>query len=216
MDYATARQHMIDSQIRTNKVTDTRIIEAFNTLPRERFLPADKRAVAYADDDLALGGGRYLMEPMVLARLVQVAQIQPSDMVLVVGAATGYSAAVVSRLAATVAALESDAAFIHQAQQLLGALSIDNVLLLEGRLADGYPKHAPYDAILFDGAIEVLPQAIVDQLAEGGRLVGVMLDGGVSRAVLVTKSGGHVSQRRLFDAAIKPLPGFSRSPGFVF
>src|SRR5262249_28008568 len=154
--------------IRPNKVLDEALIAAFADLPRERFVPAAGRAAAYVDEDLHLGNGRFLMEPMVLARLLQAAAIRATDKVLDVGCTTGYAAAVMSRLAKAVVAVDSDKALIGQARETLAALSIDNVMLVDGVLSEGCPKHAPYQAILLDGAVELVPPAILDQLAEGG------------------------------------------------
>jgi protein-L-isoaspartate(D-aspartate) O-methyltransferase len=216
MDYAAARTNMVESQIRTNRVIDEGLLEAFASLPRERFVPPSFRGRAYVDEDVPVGGGRYLMEPMVLARLLQIAAIEPGDIVLDVGCATGYAAAVMARLANTVVAVESDKALIAQATQTLAELGIDNVAILEGRLTEGCPKQAPYNVILVDGAVEFVPPAILDQLAEGGRLVTVLGQGAPRRATLMERIGGTVSSRPLFEASVAPLPGFSRDPGFIF
>jgi len=216
MDYAVARQHMVDSQIRTNKVTDERLIEAIRALPRERFVPEPIRARSYVDDDVPLGNGRYLMEPMVTARLIQVADVKAEDMVLVVGAGTGYAAALLAQLAHTVVALESEPAFAQYAAAAFGDLSIDNAVVIEGALNAGCAKHAPYNVIYIDGAVEQVPSALTGQLADGGRMVGVLLDRGVGRATLWIKTGSAVSHRVLFDANVPTLPGFAAPTGFVF
>lgn len=216
MDYAVARQHMVDSQIRTNKVTDERLIEAIRTLPRERFVPEPLRPRSYVDDDIELAPGRYLMEPMVTGRLIQAAGVKATDMALVVGAATGYAAALLAKLANTVVALEADGALGQRASTAFAELGIDNAAVVEGPHAAGCAKHAPYDVIFLDGAIEQLPQAIIDQLGEGGRIVGVAIEGGIGRAMLWQKSGGILSKRILFDANVTPLPGFSLPARFVF
>lgn len=217
MDYAAARLNMVESQIRTNKVTDARIIAAMSELPRERFVPKPLRGIAYVDEDIHIGNRRYLMEPMVLARLLQVANVGPQNIALVVGVGTGYAAAALARLAATVVGVESDAALASQASRLLAELGLDNVAIVEGRLAEGYPRQAPYDVILLDGAVEEIPSAIFDQLAEGGRLVAVVAPPGEpGKAVLAIRNSGVVSTRPVFDAATHLLPGFEREPGFVF
>ncbi|MFO1059197.1 MAG: protein-L-isoaspartate O-methyltransferase [Dongiaceae bacterium] len=216
MDFAAARFNMVESQIRTNRVIDPPLLDAFASLPRERFVPPPYRSRAYVDEDVPLGGGRCLMEPMVLGRLLQIAAVEPGDTVLVVGGATGYAAAVLARLAASVVALESDKALLAQAGQALAELGIDNVSLVEGRLTEGCPRQAPYNVILIDGAVEFVPQPILDQLAEGGRLVTVLGQGAPRRATLMERIGGTVSSRPLFEAAVAPLPGFSRDPGFIF
>ena len=216
MDYAAARLNMVECQIRTNRVIDQALLDAFASLPRERFVPPPYRGRAYVDEDVPLGGGRCLMEPMVLGRLLQVAAIEPGDVVLDVGCATGYSAAVMARLASSVVALESDKALAAQATQTLAELGVHNVSVVEGRLTEGCPIQAPYNVILIDGAVELVPPAILDQLAEGGRLVTVLGQGAPRRATLMERIGGTVSGRPLFEAAVAPLPGFSRDPGFVF
>ncbi|HJT14127.1 MAG TPA: protein-L-isoaspartate O-methyltransferase [Dongiaceae bacterium] len=216
MDYAIARQHMVDSQVRTNKVTDERLIEAIRALPRERFVPDRARSRAYLDDDVEIAQGRYLMEPMVTARLIQAAEVKPDDIALVVGAGTGYAAALLSRLANTVVALESEQQLVQRAGGVLSELSIDNAIVFEGPLNAGCPKHAPYNVVYLDGSVEQLPAALTSQLADGGRLVGVQLDQGVGRASLWIKSGSAISRRVLFDANVAPLPGFAAPPRFVF
>ncbi|WP_119303260.1 protein-L-isoaspartate O-methyltransferase family protein [Dongia deserti] len=216
MDYATARQYMVDGQVRTNRVTDERLIEAISSLPRERFVPERARARAYLDDDVEIAPGRYLMEPMVTARLIQAAEAKVEDMVLVVGAGTGYAAALLARLAHTVVALESEAALAQRASAVFGDLAIDNAVVVEGALNAGCAKHAPYNIIYLDGAVEQVPSALTSQLADGGRMVGVLLDRGVGRATLWIKTGATVSHRVLFDANVAPLPGFAAPARFVF
>ena len=216
MDYAIARQHMVDSQVRTNKVTDERLIEAIRILPRERFVPERARPRAYLDDDVEIAPGRYLMEPMVTARLIQAAESKPDDIVLVVGAGTGYAAALLAKLVNTVVALESEPALAQRAGAAFSELSIDNATVVEGPLNAGCAKHAPYNIIHLDGAIEQVPAALANQLADGGRMVGVQLDRGVGRATLWIKTGNSISRRVLFDANVAPLPGFAAPAGFVF
>lgn len=217
MDFAAARSNMVDCQLRTNKVKDARVLDAFETVPRELFLPEARRAVAYVDEDLVLAPGRYLVEPMVLARLLQAADIGPDDLVLEIGGGSGYGAAVMARLGATVIALESVQALAAQAAKAHAELGIDNVLLVEGPLDQGYAKQAPYNVILINGAVNAVPAAISDQLADGGRLVTVLQEGGEpGRATLLQRNGPVVSSRMLFDAATPLLPEFVRAPSFVF
>lgn len=216
-DFTAARQHMVDSQVRTNKVTDARIIAAMEQIPRERFVDKALQGVAYVDEDLPLGGGRHLMEPMVLARMLEALDVGADDAILDIGAATGYSSAVISRLAAAVIALEPDHELSREAGENLADLGIDNVVFVEGALNLGYPAQAPYDVIVFQGSVSEVPPGILDQLAEGGRLCAVVDDGvGPGRATLMIKRGGVVSGRVLFDANIQPLPGFEKKQGFVF
>ncbi|MEX0924208.1 MAG: protein-L-isoaspartate O-methyltransferase [Rhodovibrionaceae bacterium] len=217
VDFSTARLNMVESQIRTNKVTDARILDALETVPRETYVPENRRGVCYIDEDLAIGGGRYLMEPMVLARLLQEARIGKEDVVLDVGCATGYSCAVLSKLAATVVGVECDAALAEQANRVLSEEGIDNAVVIQGPLGDGYPKQAPYNVIILEGAVAEVPPAIRDQLADGGRLVAVIRhDEAMGRAILMQRSGDVVSSRILFDAATPSLPGFEREESFVF
>ena len=217
MDYTPARHNMVESQLRTNKVTDHRLLAAFEAIPRELFVAEDLRGIAYVDEDFAVAEGRYLLEPMVLARLIQAAEIEAEDIVLEIGCATGYASAILSRIAATVVCLESDHRLAEQANATLEHLGIDNVAVVEGDLTAGYAKQAPYNAILIGAAVAEVPQAIYDQLAEGGRLVGVIKHAPEpGRATLMQRSGASVSRRVLFDAGSPLLPGFTREPGFVF
>jgi protein-L-isoaspartate(D-aspartate) O-methyltransferase len=209
VDYAAARLNMVEGQIKPNKVIDQALIDAMMAVPRERFVPADRRGVAYVDEDVAVGGGRVLMEPRVLGRLLNDARITP--------ASTGYSAALVSRLAAKVVALEEDKTLLAAARGALSELGVQRVTLAEGRLAEGWAAEGPYDVILVDGAVADVPAALVAQLAPGGRLLTVVDDGDrVGRAMLVSAVDGVVSQRPLFDAATATLPGFERKPAFQF
>lgn len=217
VDYARARRNMVDSQIRTNKVVDPAVIAAFSEIARERFVEPQFRAVAYLDEDLPLDGGRFMMEPMVLARLVQALQIGPDDNVLEVGCATGYAAVLLSRLARKVVALECDASLARSAKSLLAEFSAVNVAVVEGRLAEGHAALGPYDAILVDGAVSEVPKALTEQLAEGGRLAAVVEPPGRQGcAMIYLKCGGVVSGRPMFDAATPHLPGFQKEAGFVF
>lgn len=216
MDFAAARRNMIDSQLRPNKVTDQAVLDALAGVPRELFVPEALRGVAYVDEDIPLGNCRFLMEPMILARLLQMAAIRSSDSVLVVGAGIGYSAAVAGRLAQRVVAVEADHALAARAAALLKALGVANAAVVEGHPADGAPRWAPFEVILFDGSVGVVPPAIADQLAEGGRLVAVVTEAAVGRALLMTRAAGVLSRRVAFDAAVPPLPGFEAAPAFVF
>lgn len=215
-DYATARTNMVEGQIRPNRVVDGPVVEAFRAVPRERFVPAALKGVAYVDEDIQVGAGRYLMEPMVLSRLLQEARIGAGDTVLDVGCATGYSAAILARLAGTVIALEQDPALAATAGRTLEEVGAGNVVVVTGVLADGHAGRAPYDAIVFQGAVATVPDSLLRQLAEGGRLVAVVLSGRVGKARLYENVGGVVSGRTLFDAAVPPLPGFAPAPRFEF
>jgi protein-L-isoaspartate(D-aspartate) O-methyltransferase len=216
MDYETARRNMVEGQIRTNKVTHEALLAALASVPRERFVPAERAPVAYVDDDIALGGGRYLMEPMIFARLVQEADPKRTDNVLIVGSATGYGAAVLAPLVKSVTALESDAALAARGREQFARLSVIGAAQVEGPLAQGWQRGSPYDLIVLEGAVEQIPQALFDQLADGGRLMAVIAGQGVGRAILHTKSANILSHRAIFDAAVHPLPGFQAARGFVF
>ena len=218
-----ARLNMVEGQLRTNKVTDEAVLEGFLTTPRERFVPLQLRGIAYVDDDIPLGNGRVLMEPLVLARLLQVAAIGKQSKVLEIGCATGYATAILAKLAATVVAVESDKALAAAARANLAALGLGNVQLQEAPLADGWRAGAPYDVILINGGVAEIPAAIEDQLAEGGRLVTVTegdsaapSEARCGRAVLMTRAEGKLSSRPVFDATVEMLPGFARRPAFVF
>lgn len=217
IDFEMARRNMVDNQLRPNKVTDPRIIAAMLSVPREKFVPDAMRGVAYVDEDVAIGGGRWLMEPMVLARLLQAAEIGAGDLLLDIGSGPGYDAAVSARLAATVVALESDKALVSRSQGVLAELGTDNVVAVEGPLAAGYPRQGPYDVIVFSGAVEEIPEPILGQLAPGGRLVAVIARRGKAPAACLARNcAGTVSFVTLFDASVPCLPGFAREPGFVF
>lgn len=215
MDFAAARRKMVASQIRTSEVTDPVVVEAMGAVPRELFVPAASRAFAYIDEDIALGKGRYLIESVVLARLLQLADLQATDTALIIAAGTGYSAAVMSRLVASVTALESDAALSGIAKTALAQVA-PQVNVVNGDLKTGYPKNSPYDVILVDGAVSELPNGLKPQLADGGRLVCIVRDGPVGRAMLITRSGDSYGARPEFDAMTPVLPGFEKQPKFVF
>ena len=217
MNFEDARRIMVESQLRPNRVTSEAVLAAMGALPREQFVPEAQRSVAYVDEDLAIAPGRCIMEPLILARLVQAAAPTKEDVSLVVGAGSGYSAAVIARMCDTVFALESDTDIATSTTALLSDLILDNIVIVEGALAEGLPKQGPYDVILVNGGVEVLPDRLAGQLAQGGRLVTVLSDGaGVGRAVLVQRGPTGISQRVLFDASILVLPEFEKKAGFVF
>jgi len=216
-DFGAARTHMIESQLRPSKVIDARVLGAFTGIRRELFVPEHLRVVAYVDEDLPLGGGRYLMEPMVVARLLQAAAIERTDTVLTIGAGTGCEAALAAALARNVIALEEDPHFARLARAALVEHSIASVSLVEGPLAQGYKPRAPYDVILFCGAVAEVPPEIYSQLAEEGRLLAIVKStDGIGRATLSTRRGGVPARRVLFDAATPLLPSFLPKPAFVF
>lgn len=216
MNFAAARHNMVDSQLRTNKVTDEAVLDAFASIPREAFVPGPLRAVAYVDEDLPIAPGRHLMEPMVLARLIQLAEVQRTDTVLDLACGTGYSTAILSRLAASVVGVESDAQLARRARDTLAALAVDNALIFEGDPVKGCAPQGPYDVILVNGMVEVLPPALMEQLLEGGRFVAVERRDGLGRAVLRHRADGVTAGRIAFEAAVPLLPGFAAPPQFVF
>jgi protein-L-isoaspartate(D-aspartate) O-methyltransferase len=215
--FEAARAHMIESQLRPNQVRDARVLAAFAAIRRELFVPEHLRPVAYIDEDLPLGANRFLMEPTIAARLLQSAAIELNDSVLMVGAGTGYEAALAGRLARSVVALEEDPELARRARAALVEHAIASVSVVEGPLSVGYPPRAPYNVIFFCGAVADVPSEIASQLAEGGRLLTVIrAANAVGRAMLTTRTGGVLARRALFDAATQMLPGFSPKPAFVF
>ena len=218
--FSTARQKMVDGQVRTSDVTDSRILDAMLALPRENFVPENKRALAYLDLDLDVAEGgaqkRFLVKPVLTAKLLQAAELNGSDNVLIVGAASGYAAAVAARLAGKVTATESDPMLCAKATSTIASLGLGNVTFRTAEAAAGDSVGAPYDAIILNGATEVMPDGLCRQLKEGGRLLGVFATSLPSRAMIVTRSHGDLGHRTLFDAAAPVLPGLERVPAFVF
>jgi len=215
-DTATARRLMVDGQVRVADVTDPDLLEAMLRLPRERFVPPERAELAYLDTDIPIAKGRALLKPMVLAKLIQAAGVRRGDRVLDVGCGTGYSAAVLARLAGTVIALEEDADLARQARQALAAVGAGNVEVVVGPLTAGWPAGVPYDVILLDGAVEIVPEALGRQLKPGGRMVGVCGRPPASKAMIYHGIEGQVVGRPIFDAAARVLPGFVAPPAFVF
>ncbi|NDW05162.1 protein-L-isoaspartate O-methyltransferase family protein [Jiella pacifica] len=217
MDFETARTRMVDNQIRTTDVTSHAILRAFLEVPREEFLPASRRPLAYVDDDVPLGDGRYVMETSPLAKLLQLAAIDKDDVVLDVGCTTGYSSAIISHLAGSVVALEEDPALAAAATDNLARLDYVTCAVVENALVEGCPAEAPYDVIIFQGSVETLPTTFFDQMKSGGRMVVVRGSGNSAEALLYVKDDeGVVSERFAFNCSIKPLPSFRRKAEFVF
>jgi len=217
MDYALSRRNMVESQIRTNKVTDEAVIAALLEIPRERFVPDIYQDVAYVDEELPLGDGRFLLEPMVLARLLQLAEIEPGDAVLDVGCSTGYSSAVLARLARQVTALECNERLAGIAEGNLKRQGFSNAGVVHGPLLSGAKQFGPYQVIFVGGAVAGLPPQLTAQLAEGGRLVSVVRSGaGLGKATLTRMIGTFPSHLVAFDAATAYLPGFVPEESFVF
>jgi protein-L-isoaspartate(D-aspartate) O-methyltransferase len=217
--FSTARQNMVDCQVRPSDVTDLRIIDAMLAVPREAFVPLSQRALAYMDLDLDISEGgsakRFLIKPAVLAKMLQAADIEETDNVLVAGSAPGYAAAVVARLARQVTVTETDPVQTAKAREVLGQLG--NVIFWAATVAEGVPGNGPYDVIVLDGATEITPEPLYQQLNDGGRLVGVFATTKPPRAMIVTRSHGvDFGSRALFDAVVPVLPGLERLPAFVF
>jgi protein-L-isoaspartate(D-aspartate) O-methyltransferase len=217
VDYALARRNMVESQLKPNKIIDERVIDAMSTVPRELFVPPRFRGVAYVDEDVPIADGRHLMEPTVLARLLQAARITDADAVAVIGCGTGYTAAVIAHLSNVVVAVESVANLVDQASGILTQLGADNVVVMKGALDKGIPAQAPYDVIIVDGAVDKIPAALTHQLDMGGRLVAVVTDRvGLGIGTLVTRIDGGFARQALFDASVPRLPDFVVTPGFAF
>ncbi|MEM8761300.1 MAG: rRNA adenine N-6-methyltransferase family protein [Pseudomonadota bacterium] len=215
-DYAAARRAMVDTQVRPADVTRYGIIEALMWAPRERFVPAASRDVAYAELDVPLKGGRVLLAPRTFAKMVEAASIGPGDLVLDLAPGTGYSTAVLARLAVAVVAVEADDALAREAQSELEALEAMNAALSAGSPAEGDAPHGPYDVIFVNGGVEELPRGLTDQLKEGGRLVAIFVDGPVGRVKVITRTTDGFSERRAFDASAPVLEGFERVRAFEF
>ena len=213
LDFNHMRQAMVASQLRTTAVNDARVIAAMGAVPRERFVPQESAALAYIDRAIPLGAGRALNPPMTTGRLLTEAHPKAEDSALVIGGATGYAAALLAELVASVVSLEEDAALLAVARQ---APASTRVSIVEGPLAAGWKKKAPYDLILIDGAVEVVPQAIIDQLADGGRLAAAIVDRGVARLSLGKRSGKGFGLVAFADAEAVPLLGFTQPKSFSF
>jgi protein-L-isoaspartate(D-aspartate) O-methyltransferase len=221
-DFTVAREKMVDSQLRTEDVTDYAILTAMGEIPRERFVPARMRPLAYIDEDIRVKDAsgatpaRCLMEPAPFARLLQLAEIMPSDIVLDIGCATGYSTAVLARMANSVVAVEEDAELAAMASETLVDLGVANAAVVTGAMVEGYPSEGPYDVIFLGGAVEYVPDALFDQLKEGGRLIGVVGYGRAASATLFTRTDDDIGSRVAFNAHVCPLPGFAKPKAFVF
>lgn len=216
MDFAALRMKMVDGQIRTTDVTSHSVLNAFSAVRREDFVPERRKPVAYIDNDVEIAPGRYLMAPSPLAKMLQLAEIRPTDHVLDLGAGTGYAAVLLGHLADSVVALESDAALLEAAKANIEAVGLPNITVVSGDLAAGCAAKAPYDVILVGGAVEDIPATLFNQLKDGGRLVAVVGRGLSSGARIFVREGGRQSERFAFNASVNMLPGFAKVPEFQF
>ncbi len=220
IDHATQRLNMVESQVRPSDVTDRRITRAMREIPREAFVPGPLKSIAYADEPLKISdtahNQRYILAPRLLAKLVQLLEIEPDGMVLDVGPATGYSTALLARLGQVVVALEEDARLAERMQEVLANQGVDNAVVISGSMSAGAADEGPYDAILINGAVVDVPTALLDQLKDGGRCVAVSIDNGVGRATVWRRHGMSFDRRPAFDASAPYLPGFEPAAGFVF
>lgn len=214
-DFSTRRRTMVDTQVRPSDVTKYNIIDALLSVPREDYVPEDKSEVAYVDDHVSLGSGRVVLEPRLLAKILDALDIQPDEMVLDLGCGLGYSTAVMARLAHTVVAIEEDAAMATEAQRILSSHGVDNAAVFEGEMAAGGAKHGPYDVIVAQGAVEHLPEALADQLREGGRMAVLFSQSGLGDVRIGYKVDGAISWRFAFNGGAPVLPGFEKRRAFT-
>lgn len=215
-DNADARRAMVDCQVRPSDVTNFGIIQAMLDVPRDRFVPAPLRGVAYSEAEIALGEGRMLLPPRTFAKMLEAAQIEPGDLVLDLAPGTGYGSAVLSHLATAVISVEPDQAMAAQANTAITALEIDNVVISAGDPTQGDAAHGPFDVIFVNGAVAEVPAALTDQLKVGGRLVAIVADGGRSQCRVLVRGPATVSSRFAFDASAPILPGFEKASAFAF
>lgn len=215
-DFASLRRNMVDSQVLPNEVTDRRVIRAMGEVPREAFVGEAQKPLAYIDDVLKLGGGRFLLAPMTVARLVQLARVEEGASVLEIGCGTGYVSAVLARIAGRVVGLEVDPGLALRARQNLATLGLGKVKVVEGPLQAGHAADGPYDAVILSGSISEVPERLTLQVKEGGRLIAILGDASPGRLTVFTRVGKGLSGQALYDAPLAPLPGFERAPSFVF
>jgi protein-L-isoaspartate(D-aspartate) O-methyltransferase len=216
VEFTQARQQMVDTQIRTTDVTAYTVLDAFGKVPRELFVPASQRALAYSDADITISPTRTMTQPSPLAKLLQLANIAANDIVLIIGSNSGYAAALASHLANTVVALENDPDLVTKAQTTMTDLSYDNVAVIDGSLTDGVASEGPYDVIFIEGTVEMVPDALLSQLKDGGRLVTVLGTERRAEAIQILRKGEHFSRIGAFDTNAPILPEFSKEAEFQF
>ena len=215
-DYAAARQHMIDSQIRTNDVTDPAILASFRAVAREQFVPAGQKALAYSDVHIETDMGRYILQPRDFSKMIEAADVKKSDIILDIACGRGYSTAILAGLCDTVVGLDDDEESVNRATELLTNAEITNAAVVKGDLKSGAREHGPFDVIMVSGSVSDVPKTWLDQLANGGRLVAVVQKGPVGRVRVFTRSGDAIGERVVFDASVPTLAGFEPSAEFVF
>lgn len=216
MDVALQRKNMVESQVRPSDVTDRRIIAAMQAIPREAFVPAELKSIAYLDTPLPVAPRRSLLPPRLLAKLVQLAGVEAGHKILDVGGATGYTAAILAALGATVTLLESDPALAAAARTNINTLKLANISVVEGPLAEGAADRAPFDIIIIEGSADLIPPGLSAQLGDGGRLVAILQEGRLNRAVVGLRAGQSFDVTTAFEGWADPLPGFERPPAFAF
>lgn len=214
-DYATRRTVMVDTQVRPSDVTKFPIIDAMLSVPREAFVPQRLREAAYLGENLDLGEGRVVLDPRILAKMLDALDIQPDDLVLDIGPAYGYSSAVIARLAEAVVAVEPEAELAEEAQRLMAEHDADNVIVQQADLTAGAPDHGPYDVVLLQGGVERLPETITAQIKQGGRIACLFMKGQLGVVRIGYKSDGWISWRESFDAGAPVLPGFEHKSEFA-
>lgn len=214
-DYSTRRTMMVDTQVRPSDVTKFPIIEAMLDVPREAYVPENKREEAYVSENVALGSARVMLEPRTFAKLLDGLDISPDETVLDIGCGLGYSTAIIARLAEAVVAVEDDAEMAAEAQQLLSSNDVDNAAVIESKLSEGAAKHGPYDVIMIEGGVEIVPAAILAQLKDGGRIGCIFMEDALGVARIGYKIDGEVTWRFAFNASAPVLPGFKAPKGFV-
>lgn len=214
-EFAARRIMMVDTQVRPSDVTKFPIIDAMLSVPRETFVPDDKREAAYVGENLTIAPDRVVLEARTLAKLLDALDIQPTELVLDIGCGLGYSAAVIARLAETVVAVEEDESLAADAQRLLSEEGVDNAIVVPGKLAEGAVKCAPYDVITIQGGVEIVPEAVLAQLKDGGRIGAVFVEGAVGTARIGYKTNGKVTWRPVFNAAAPVLEGYRKARGFL-
>lgn len=214
-NYAARRMIMVDTQIRPADVTKYPIIQAMLSVAREAFVPGERREAAYVGENIQLGGGRVMLEPRSLAKMLEALDLQPDELVLDIGCGLGYSSAVIARLCEAVVAVEQDGDLADAAQQILGDNGADNVAVIQAPLTEGAAKHGPYDAITLQGAVEHLPEALLEQIKDGGRIAAIFMDGALGICRIGYKFDGHISWRFSFNASAPVLQGFERHRAFV-